>query len=197
MQSVADFPLNLYFQDEQGVYVNLYAGSELRWKPNGISVKLTQKTAYPESERIEFRIDPVAPVEFSLRLRIPAWLKTSAAITVNGKAAGVPAKPGSFAVLTRRWRTGDTIQLELPFPSRAVPIEARVPDTVASMRGPVLLVAIDPPANLAMPSAALAQMEPVPGQPLEFDCETATGPVRMRPFYRVQHELYTTYFRQS
>jgi DUF1680 family protein len=197
LQSVADFPLNLYFQDDQGVYVNLYAGSELRWKPNGIPVKLTQKTAYPESERIEFRIEPAAPVEFSLRLRIPAWLNASAAITVNGKAAGVPSKPGSVAVLTSRWRTGDTIQLELPFPSHTVPIEERAPDTVAFMRGPVMLVAVDPPEDLAASSTAMAQMEPIAGRPLEFDCKTAAGTVRMRPFYRVQHEPYTTYFRRT
>ena len=37
---MADFPLNLYFQDGRGVYVNLYGGSELRWKPNGVPVTL-------------------------------------------------------------------------------------------------------------------------------------------------------------
>ncbi len=85
LQSVADFPLNLYFQDGRGVYVNLYAGSELRWRANGVPVKLTQKTAYPESEQIEFRVDPESPVEFALSLRIPGWLAQPARIAVNGK----------------------------------------------------------------------------------------------------------------
>jgi len=40
-------------------------------------------------------------------------------------------------------------------------------------------------------------MKPIEGRPLEFDCKTATGTVRMRPFYRVQHEPYTTYFRRT
>ena len=42
----------------------------------------------------------------------------------------------------------------------------------------------------------MAAMEPVTGKPLEFDCQTAAGKVRMRPFYRVQHETYSTYFRR-
>ena len=88
LQSVADFPLNLYFQDAHGVYVNLYAGSELRWKPNGISVKLTQKTSYPEAEQIHIGIEPAAPVEFSLRLRIPAWLRKPASDRGKRKARG-------------------------------------------------------------------------------------------------------------
>ena len=99
--------------------------------------------------------------------------------------------------MTRRWRKGDTVELELPFPSRTVPIEERVPDLMASMRGPVMLAAIDPPDELAASAAALAQMELVSGKPLEFDCTTATGKVRMRPFYRVQREPYSIYFRRT
>jgi DUF1680 family protein len=196
IQSVADFPLDLYFQDAHGVYVNLYAGSELRWKANGVPVTLTQRTAYPESEEIEVRVEPESPVEFAVRLRIPGWLESPAQISLNGKAAQVKAERGTFATLTRRWRKGDTIELRLPFPFRTVPIEARVPDTVAAMRGPVMLTAIDPPEQLVARASALARMDPVSGKPLEFDCQTEAGKVRMRPFYQVRRETYSTYFRR-
>jgi hypothetical protein len=63
------------------------------------------------------------------------------------------------------------------------------------MRGPVMLTAVDPPQGLAASRAALAKMEPVPGKLLEFKCRTATGDVRMRPFYEVQRETYSTYVR--
>jgi DUF1680 family protein len=197
LQSVADFPLNLYFQDEIGVYVNFYAGSELRWKTRGTSVKLTQNTAYPESERIELRVEPESPVEFALRLRIPAWLGSDARISVNGKPAGVNAARGSFAAMTRRWRKGDTVELELPFSFRAAPIEESKPEIAAAMRGPVMLTAIDPPEDLQATAAALAGMQSVPGKPLEFDCQTSVGAVRMRPFYKVQGETYSVYFRRT
>lgn len=197
LQSVADFPLNLYFQDGRGIYVSLYAGSELRWKANGVPVRLTQKTAYPESEEIELRVDPESPVEFAVRLRIPGWLEQTARISVNGKPAQVKAERGTFAALTRRWRKGDTIALRLPFSTRAVPIEERAPDVVAAMRGPVMLAAVDPPDDLAASARALAHMEPAAGAPLEFDCATAAGKVRMWPFYRLQHEGYSTYLRRT
>jgi len=197
LQSAADFPLNLYFQDPRGIYVSLYTGSEVNWKANGVAVKLTQKTAYPESERIEIHLAPEAPVEFAVRLRIPAWLDKPAQISVNGKAIQVKAERGTFAVLTRRWRKGDTIELQLPFSFRAIAIEERAPDTVAAMRGPVMLTAVDPPGELAAPAAALAGMQPVSGKPLEFDCRTAAGNVRMRPFYQVQRETYSTYFHRT
>jgi DUF1680 family protein len=196
LQSVADFPLDLYFQDGRGIYVNMYAGSELRWNVKGVPVTLTQTTDYPESEEIEFRIQAESPVEFAVKLRIPGWLEQPARISVNGKTATVRAERGSFAALTRRWRKGDTIALRLPFSSRTIAIEERAPDVVAAMRGPVMLAAVDPPDDFAATADALARMSPAAGGPLEFDCTTAAGKVRMRPFYRLQRESYSTYFRR-
>jgi DUF1680 family protein len=196
LQSAADFPLNLYFHDARGIYVNLYAGSEVTWSVRGVAVKLTQKTAYPESERIEFRIEPETPVDFAVRLRIPGWLEKRVQISVNGKPAAVEAAPGTFAALSRRWRKGDMIELELPFSFRTVAIEERAPNTVAVMRGPVMLTAIEPPAELAASAADLVTMQPAPGAPLEFDCRAAAGKVRMRPFYKVRRETYSTYLQK-
>ena len=197
LQSVADFPLNLYFRDDRGVYVNLYAGSEVRWKQNGTAVILTQKTMYPESERVVIQVAPDAPADFAVHLRIPAWLDRDPQIRVNGKTAPVPAERGTWATLARKWRKGDTVELVLPFAFRAVPIEERAPDTVAVMRGPVMLTAIDPPAEVSASSATLVNMQPVAGSALEFNCRTAAGDLRMRPFYRVQREPYSTYFHRT
>src|SRR5215469_6289976 len=197
LQSVADFPLKLYFQDAQGVYVNLYAGSELRWRPNGVPVKLTQATAYPESERIEIRMNPASPVEFALRLRIPAWLDKPARVAVNGETVQVNVEKGNFATLTRRWRKGDTIEMDLPFSFRTIPIEKSAAQTVAAMRGPVMLAAVDAPQELAATASALTNMAPATGAPMEFDCRTASGNIKMRPYHRLRHETYSTYFRRT
>ncbi|HWB83512.1 MAG TPA: beta-L-arabinofuranosidase domain-containing protein [Bryobacteraceae bacterium] len=196
-QSVADYPLDIYFQDARGLYVNLYAGSEVSWKVNGVPVKITQLTAYPESERVELHVEPQSPVEFAIRLRIPGWLDRPARISVNGKAAGVKAERGTFASLSRRWRKGDSIEVVLPFPFRSIPVDDRNPNTVAVTRGPVMLTATDPSEQLSASASALAQMDAVAGKPLEFDCRTASGKVRMRPFYQVQKEIYSTYFRRT
>jgi len=198
IQSVADYPLNVYFHDARGgIYVNLYGGSEVRWKVKQVPVTVAQHTAYPESEHVEVRVEPQASVEFALHLRIPGWLERPAQILLNGKPAKVRAERGSYATIARRWRKGDRIDLTLPFSWRAAPVDDRHTDTVAVMRGPVMLVAVDPPEKLEAGAAALARMEPVSGKPLEFECRTAAGSVRMRPFYRVQREPYTTYFRRT
>lgn len=193
LQAVTDYPLNIYFHDAHGIYLNLYAGSEVRW--NG--VKLTQKTAYPESEHVEISIEPDSPAEFAVNLRIPGWLERPAQIAVNGKLVRVHAEPGRFASIKRRWRKGDRIDLTLPFHFRAVPVDDRNRDTVAVMRGPVMLVAVNPPEKLAASAQSLASLEAVEGKALEFNCRHNAGNVRLRPFYRVKREPYTTYFERA
>ena len=195
LQSIADYPLNLYFHDANGIYVNLYAASEVRWQSQGITVKLSQETAYPESERIEVRVEPERPTDFAVHLRIPAWLDQSARLAVNGKA--VDSARGTFSKIQRRWRSGDVIELTLPFSFRAVPIDEQDRSTFAVMRGPLMLTAVDPPAELITAGDMLSRMTPVKGRPVEFDCRAATGKVRLRPFYQVQREPYSTYFREA
>ncbi len=197
MQSVADYPLNLYFHEPRGIYVNLYAGSEVRWSAGNVPVTVAQNTAYPESEHVQVRVDPAAPAEFAVHLRIPGWLERPPQILLNGRPAGVQGAAGTFATITRKWSKGDRVDLIFPFSFRAIPVDGRHPDTVAVMRGPVMLVAVDPPEKVEASAAALARMDAVPGKPLEFDCRSLSGAVRMRPFYQVQREPYTTYFRRT
>ena len=194
IQSVADYPLDIYFHDARGISVVLYAASEVHWKAKSVPVKIEQITAYPESEHIELRVDSETPAEFEIRLRIPGWLERPPSLSVNSKAVAVKAERGTFAVLRRRWRKGDTIELTLPFSLRSVPIDDLHPDTLAVMYGPVMLTAIDPPQPLSASAESLRRMMRAPGKPLEFDCLTTAGQVRMRPFYKVRRETYSTYF---
>jgi uncharacterized protein len=196
-QSVADYPLDLYFHDTQGIFVNLYAGSEVRWEVNRIPVKLTQNTAYPESERTELLVQPESPVEFSIRLRIPNWLERPAQLSVNGRTAPERPERGTFVTLRRRWSRGDAISLTLPFSLRAVPIDSSHADLVAMMHGPLMLAAVDPPERLTATARALASMDRLSGASSEFECGVDGKKVRMRPWYRLQRERYSVYFNRT
>jgi uncharacterized protein len=196
IQSVADYPIDVYFGDGAGIAVNLYVPSEVRWNAGQVPVKLTQQTAYPESETVEMAVDPQRGAEFAVSLRVPGWLERPARISVNGKAWEVEAGRGAFARISRKWKRGDTISLTLPFSFRTVAIDDQNPNVVAVMRGPVMMSVMDPPAELAATTAALSEMAPVAGRPLHFDCETQSGKVRLKPFYQVTNETYSTYFQR-
>ena len=107
------------------VTVNVAGGTPVTW---------TQETNYPFEEEIRFELTAPAKVRFPLTLRIPAWCKTPV-LLVNGQPAGVPAAPGTFAVIAREWSPGDRVVLRLPM---TVELLTGVNRSVAVRRGPIV-----------------------------------------------------------
>ena len=175
VQGVADYAVSIYFQDSSGVYVNLFAPSEVRWNSGGVPVRLMQSTAYPNGDALELRVDVPKPAEFAIHVRMPGWLSGAAAVRVNGKSADVAAERRTFATIRRLWRKNDTVEVKLPFGDRTEAIDDRHPDTVALMRGPLMMVAVNAPD----------------GTP-----DIAAPGLRFAPFYAVRSESYTTYFKK-
>jgi DUF1680 family protein len=140
VQGVADYAVSLYFHDATGIYVALYNPSTVNWQSGGVPIGLIQETDYPSSEETHFRITAARPVEFTLRLRIPPWVAAAASIRVNGRSYSTEAAPNRFAAIRRTWRNNDTVELRLPFKDRTEPIDDRHPNTVAHMRGPLMMV---------------------------------------------------------
>ena len=198
VQGVADYVLGIYLRARDGITVNMYAPSELRSQQDGASVKLVQTTGYPAGEAISIRVETSIPKVWTLRLRIPAWLDQSANITVNGAASGVAATPGSFAALSRRWKSGDVVGLLLPQQFRTEHIDDLHPDVVAVMRGPKMLVAINPPDGLENIPLALSEGFRALAQRPDAWMRTERGQqIVFLPFHQVQSERYTTYFTRG
>ena len=73
-------------------------------------------------------------------LRIPGWADGTK-ILVNGKEAGVEAKPGTFATIKRSWKTGDVVALDMPMEIKLMEGHPRIEEVrnqVAIKRGPVV-----------------------------------------------------------
>ena len=198
-QVVADYVISAYFRSADGIYVNLFAPSEVRWKVQGMPVQLTQRTTYPESDCTELKVHSAAPIEFTVYVRVPGWLRSPAQFAVNGKPLSLDAQPGGFAAIHRRWQTNDAIQVQIPFSLRLEPIDEEHPKTVALMWGPLMLVAVDPPLEIARKSVPLSSegLKPATRSPISFELTRATETLRFVPFYQVQDETYTTYFGVS
>jgi DUF1680 family protein len=198
-QVVADYSISSYFRSPDGIYVNLYTPSEVTWKMGDVPAKLVQTTTYPEADSTEFRVGVAAPTEFTIYLRIPAWLRKPAQISVNGNALSVPAEPGAFAAIRRRWQANDTLQLQLPFSFRLEKIDDQHPDVTALMWGPLMMVALDPSLAIAEKSisASSAGLKAAPFSSLTFELPAAPEKIRFKPFYQVQEEEYTTYLRRT
>ena len=189
-QVVADYLISAYFQSDEGLYVNLFVPSEVQWQYHGIPVKLIQTTNFPDSEMTELRLELPSPAEFTLNVRVPGWLRAPALILVNERTAPAEPKPGTFAAIHRKWINGDTVQVKLPLSFWTASIDEQHKDTVALMRGPIMLVAIDPGLRIP-PNAVRTLAVRAPGS---FELPLPSANMRFVPFYAAGDETYTTYF---
>jgi len=188
-QVAADYRINTYFRHERGVLVNLYIPSTLRWMQGGAQIELTQKGEYPFDTHVQFEVKASRAVEFELKLRIPGWSE-GASVAVNGKREAAAA--GSFASVEREWKSGDRIDLELPMKTRLETIDARHPETVALMYGPLVLFAVTG-AQPAVTRAQLLAAKKVGAQ--SWEVATASVTMKMLPFVAIEDEEYATYLR--
>jgi len=130
-----------YGISDEGVWVNLYGGSELDSEfGDGTQLKLTQETSYPWDGRIEITVSAPKKKGFAVMLRIPAWTK-EATLQVNGQGVGDNLEPGRYFKLNRTWSAGDVIELNLPMRAQLIeanPLVEEVRNQVAVKRGPVV-----------------------------------------------------------
>jgi DUF1680 family protein len=189
----ADYGINAYLRDRAGLYVNLYMPSTIRWIQDGSRVELSQTGSYPTGNRVSFELKAARPTKMTLNFRIPEWADDGARLSVNGQPVSEPICAGSFAVITRTWKQGDRIDLELPMPVRLVPVDAEHPNTVALMVGPLVLFGVGDRCR-DLTREQLLSVHRVDGSEFDWQVDTSAGPAVFRPFFGIASEPYTTYF---
>jgi uncharacterized protein len=196
-QVAADYRINMYLRGLQAVYVNLYVPSTLRWNEDGAALSLTQEGEYPYEDRVAFSLTASQPTESTLHFRIPAWAE-GAQIFVNGTRQAGLASPGQFAAIHREWKTGDRVELELPLKMRLQPIDAQHADTVALLRGPLVLMAVKEAQSAPLPKITRAQLLAAKRvSERGWQAASSSGPVTMLPFTWLGSRPYTTYLNVS
>jgi DUF1680 family protein len=192
-QLAADYGISSYYQSQDGIYVNLFMPSRLTWLQNGTKCTLTQNTQYPSANTSQLELSLARPESFTVYVRIPAWIGPGTTISVNGrKESGVT--PGSFLALQRTWKDGDRVELEFEMPLRLEAVDDQNPNTVALMRGPVALFAVDQiPSRLTrkqlLAAARVSQTSD------DWATNTESGVLTMRPFAKIMNETYRLYHR--
>lgn len=121
----------------EGLTINLYGQltADLPTTEGG-KVRLVMDSAYPADGHIRIQVNPDAPREFTLALRIPGW-SVHPTVTING--APVAALPGTYARIRRTWKPGDEADVAFDLAVRKVSPPGH-PEVYAAMRGPVVLV---------------------------------------------------------
>ncbi|MGD0898847.1 MAG: beta-L-arabinofuranosidase domain-containing protein [Thermoguttaceae bacterium] len=189
-------PEYIYSLAEDGLYVNLYEPSAIRWPLAGQPLSLTMKTSFPFQPEVSMKLATEKPAKMKLRVRVPSWAAGDVPISVNGRQTMV-GKPGSYAVLDRTWTDGDTVTFSLPMGFRVTRYTGA--DQIAGHQryafefGPVLLAVVGPPGQIAHdPARPQDWLKPRPDRPLHFDI-AGDSEHRFMPYWQVTNETYTCF----
>ncbi len=137
----------VYAHSNDAIHVNLYIAGQTTVRLRDTSVKLTQQTRYPWDGNVEIIVEPTVPATFDICMRIPAWCE-GARLRLNGNAVDKLEMEKGYARVNRKWKGGDTLQLELPMPIERIEAHPNVKANVgrvALQRGPIVycLEAVD------------------------------------------------------
>ena len=208
---------SIYFHDHAGLNVNLFIPSELNWAEKGF--RLRQETKFPEQQSTALVVSVDKPVQLAMRLRIPEWLTSGGSVRVNGRPVEALASPGSYLTLSRTWKNGDRVEMELPMHlhMEAMPDDAHLQ---AALYGPVVLAGdlgsegltpqmiVGPNAPqlrrlpMEVPTFSAARLDPTswikPGdKPLTFRTTGQLKDVSLVPLNSIFEKRYSVYWQIS
>ncbi len=191
-QVTADYGISSWFRSPEGIYVNLFVPSRVNWDLHGGRVSLEQRTQYPYASEVTMRVHTEQPRTFTVFLRVPEWAGHDTSVSVNGQQRQTDLQPGSFHALRREWKDGDTIEYSIDRPLRLEAVDARDPDTVALLAGPLTLFAVNSPESRFTRAQLLAARQQGEGA-AQWSVESATAPVTFRSFPSIRNEQYRLY----
>jgi hypothetical protein len=203
------------------LFVNLFIPSELNWRDQ--AARVVQSTTFPDEPRTQLQMKLSMPKKFTVAVRHPVWVAPGQLKpAVNGQSVPVRSRPGTYAEVTREWKDGDVLSVELPMTLRTemLPTSASY---VAVLYGPILLAAklgregltdgdfrgvAAMPAKNKLPAAKLptivvpvaeipTHIEKAGGDALQFQTRDLCKPadVTLVPVDRICDERHSVYFR--
>lgn len=157
---ILQVPGYMYAYSKDNVYLTLYGGSQTTVPLHHANVKLNQVSDYPLDGNVKVEVNPEKEMSFGMYLRIPTWArseefvpgglypfkkqrKEDIVVKVNTQPVKYKIDKG-FAVIDRKWKAGDVVELELPMPVRQVKCIPEVKDNMGRMavtRGPLVYCA--------------------------------------------------------
>lgn len=180
LRTLAEVNSYAYSTTKDALWINLYGSNQLATKLLGKPLKVTQSTDYPWNGRVKIEIHECPPGEFALKMRVPGWAD-SPSLRVSGSADARRIEPNSYAEVRRRWKPGDTVELQLGMEPKLMeshPLVEETTDQVAIKCGPIVYCLESPelPKGAQMEDVAISKDTKLRG-PLVTDVLHGAGTI--------------------
>ncbi len=195
---IGSLPEHIYSIAPDGVYVNLFEPSTVRWKQNGQALALKMTTTFPFQPEVRLEFSAGHAARAKIRVRVPSWGAREMAVEVNGRHVAT-GRPRSYVVIDRTWSNGDTVGFELPAELRTVRYTGvdQIPDheRYAILYGPILLAAVGSPeirlrgVDAKHADRLVGLLEPQPGRRLHYTVKNNPG-ISYMPYWQVDRQPF-------
>ncbi len=118
---------------DDGLVAAAYSPCEVQTSVGGTAMHIEEQTDYPFRGTVRIVVNPAAPLDFPLRLRIPEWTH-GITIRVNGQSIESASSNG-FARIDRKWKSGDLVEIQFPMLPR---VTSGFQDSISIDRGPLV-----------------------------------------------------------
>jgi uncharacterized protein len=136
---VASLGRFVYSEGDGEIVIHHYLESSTTVHGRAQDISVTQDTAYPWDGTVRIGIGLPKPASLTLKLRVPGWCQDHT-VGVNGDAVDAAVERG-YLRISRTWRDGDVVVLEMATPVQRIYADPNVVadrGRVALQRGPVL-----------------------------------------------------------
>jgi DUF1680 family protein len=149
-------PGYIYAQKENRIYINLFISSNTMFNSANGNCMIEQESNYPWDGNIAITVHPEQSMEQEIWIRIPGWAQNDPTpgdlynfqtpsvkeyiLELNKQPVDFKVEKG-YAVIIRKWKEGDIINLSLPTPERKVLANEKVKQDstkFAIQRGPLM-----------------------------------------------------------
>lgn len=183
---IPSIPGYVYGQKDNNVFVNLFINGTADLTVNKQPLQITQQNNYPWDGGLVFKLNPASATAFSMRIRIPGWAQNKAmpsalyqftasspqqvSVKVNGQPVKYAIENG-YAVISKTWKKGDSIEVELPMEIQKLKADSNLADDIGKLalqRGPIMYCAEwtdnnGRTSNLLLPESTTLTAEFKPG----------------------------------
>jgi DUF1680 family protein len=194
-------PEYIYSVAEDGIYVDLFAASEIKYPAQNQSMHLKMETQFPYDAKVKIVVTNEQPIRNKIRIRVPSWASEKMTFIVNGNEAG-SGMPGTYFEMESNWKNGDLISFTLPMDFRVTKytgLEKGFEENHFAIEyGPILMAMVGVKAKKsdigvkATSELIKGMLRQVPGKPLHFAIEGNTE-FEYWPYFEVQEEPFSCF----